>query len=121
LYMGGFYVAYVNKRLAVNETHYQVDFLKYNNGKFTRQFSLFPSVNIHPRMGAVYNPSTRHFLNRDYYTYIAHVGNGESDYIVIKVIMNPYINVLWIGAILMTFGLGFAAWKRIRVKVVSNT
>ncbi|MEI6455562.1 MAG: cytochrome c biogenesis protein CcsA [bacterium] len=121
LYMGGFYVAYVNQRLAGNETHYQVDFLKYSNGKFTRQFSLFPSVNVHPRMGAVYNPSTRHFLNRDYYTYIAHVGNAENDYIVIKVIMNPYINVLWVGAILMTIGLGYSAWKRIRGKAVSNT
>jgi cytochrome c-type biogenesis protein CcmF len=121
LYMGGFYVAYVNKRVAGNETHYQVDFLKYSEGRFSKQFSLFPSVNIHPRMGAVYNPSTRHFLNRDYYTYIAHVGAAPDDYIVIKVIMNPYINVLWAGAILMTFGLGFSAWRRIRARGSNNT
>jgi len=37
------------------------------------------------------------------------------------VIMNPYINVLWVGAILMTFGLGFSAWRRIRVRGISNT
>jgi len=120
LYMGGFYVTYVNNKPRGNETDYRVDFLSYKDGKFLKEFSLFPSVNIHPRMGAVYNPSTRHFINRDYYTYIAHVGN-DPEYIVIKVIMNPYINVLWIGTILMTIGIGYSAWKRIRQRLISNT
>lgn len=120
LYMGGYYVTYIDKKIRGNETDYRVDFLKYKDGKFSNEFSLFPSVNVHPRMGAVYNPATRHFLNRDYYTYIAHVGN-EPDYIVIKVIMNPYINVLWGGAILMTIGLGYSAWRRIRSRLSSNT
>lgn len=86
----------------------------------TKEFSLYPSVNIHPGMGAVYNPSTRHFLSRDYYVYITHVGH-EPDYIVIRVIMNPYINILWAGAILMISGFGYAAWRRIRRSGISNT
>jgi len=120
LYMGGFYVTYVTNRIKGNETDYRIDFLSYRDGKFMKEFSLFPSVNIHPRMGAVYNPATQHFINRDYYTYIAHVGK-DPDFIVIKVIMNPYINVLWIGTILMTIGLGYSAWKRIRPRSSSNT
>jgi len=120
LYMNGFHVVYVNNKIKANETEYRIDFLKPGRGKLNKEFSLFPSVNIHPRMGAVYNPAIRHFPDRDYYAYITHVGN-EPDYIVIKVIMNPYINVLWIGAILMIFGIGFSAWRRIRLHVLSNT
>ena len=71
-------------------------------------------------MGDVYNPDTRHFLLKDYYTYISFASN-EPDYIVIKAIMNPYINVLWAGAVLMTFGLAYAFWRRIKRVTVSNT
>jgi len=120
LYMRGFYVTYVSKTIKGNLTEYRLDFLKRKDGRYVTEFSLFPSVNVHPRMGAVYNPATRHFFNRDYYTYISHVGN-EPDYIVIKAIMNPYINVLWAGAILMTTGFIYAFWKRVRARRISNT
>jgi cytochrome c biogenesis factor len=70
-------------------------------------------------MGAVYNPSTRHFPLMDYYTYISQVGEGP-DYIVIKAIMNPYINILWLGAILMVFGLAYSTLKRIRLRRPDN-
>jgi cytochrome c biogenesis factor len=113
LYMGGYYVVYTDAVKRVNTTTYQVDFLKYKDGRFIHRFSLFPSINVHPRMGAVYNPATRRFLMRDIYTYIA-VANGEPDYIVIKAIMNPFINILWFGALLMTAGLAYSTLKRIR-------
>lgn len=114
LYMAGLYATYVNKTRSGNTTTYQVDFLKLKDGKMIKEFSLYPSVNVHPRMGAVYNPSTRHFPMMDYYTYIAQVGE-EPDYIVIKTIMNPFINVLWAGAILMVFGLGYTTIRRLRI------
>jgi cytochrome c-type biogenesis protein CcmF len=120
LYMSGFYVTYANKVTKGNLTEYQVDFLKRRNSNFYKEFTLFPSVNRHPRMGDVYNPDTRHFLLMDYYTYIS-FASKEPDYIVIKAIMNPYINILWLGAILMTFGLAYAFWRRIRRKTVNNT
>ncbi len=72
-------------------------------------------------MGAVYNPATRHFLNRDYYTYIATAGGEERDYIVIKAIMNPYINILWLGSIVMIAGFGYSFVKRARRRWISNT
>ncbi|MEI7982792.1 MAG: cytochrome c biogenesis protein CcsA, partial [Bacteroidota bacterium] len=119
LYLKGFYVVYTNKAKTGNTTSYRVDFLKKLSGKYTLDFSLHPSVNIHPRMGAVYNPDTKHFLNRDYYTYISSVGN-DTDYIVIKTIMNPYINILWAGCILMTGGFGWAFFRRTRRRWVSR-
>ncbi len=119
LFMNGFHVSYVNSRQEGNTTIYRVDFLRKENGKFTRDFTLHPSVNVHPRMGAVYNPDTRHFPGRDYYTYIASVSK-EPDYIVIKAIMNPYINILWIGAVVMTIGFGIAFYRRARRRVLGN-
>lgn len=113
LYMNRFYVSYVSKRIAGNTTVYQVDFLKFKNGQFHKAFSLYPSVNVHPRMGAVYNPDTRHFLTRDYYSYISAVSR-EPDYIVIKTIMNPNINILWIGCLAMIIGLAVSLYRRAR-------
>jgi len=120
LYMNGFYVSYVNNKPQGNTTVYQVDFLTKKKGNFKLEFSLHPSVNIHPRMGAVYNPDTRHFLGRDYYTYIASVSK-EPDYIVIKAILNPYINVLWLGSIVMTMGFAIAFVRRVRRRWQGNS
>jgi len=120
LYMNGFYVTYVNSKTEVNTTTYKVDFLKKEKRKFTRVFTLHPSVNVHPRMGAVYNPDTRHFLTRDYYTYVADVSK-EPDYIVIKAIMNPYINILWLGSVVMIAGFAVAFIRRARRRWQDNS
>jgi len=120
LYMNGFYVTYVNSKTEVNTTTYQVEFLKKENRKFTKAFTLHPSVNVHPRMGAVYNPDTRHFLTRDYYTYVADVSK-EPDYIVIKAIMNPYINILWLGSVVMIAGFTVAFSRRARRRLQDNS
>jgi cytochrome c-type biogenesis protein CcmF len=113
LFMNGFYVTYSGNTPQGNTTVYRVDFLTRPNGKYKLEFSLNPSVNVHPKMGAVYNPDTRHFLGRDYYTYVANVSK-EPDYIVIKAIMNPYINVLWLGSVVMIAGFGIAFVRRAR-------
>ena len=119
LFMNDFYVSYVKSKVEGNTTIYQVDFLSRNKGKYKLEFSLNPSVNVHPKMGAVYNPDTRHFLGRDYYTYIADVSK-EPDYIVIKAIMNPYINVLWLGSIVMTVGFAIAFARRAHRRWLGN-
>ena len=111
LYMDGFNVVYSGNQKQGNTTFYRVDFLKKKMGKYTPEFFLLPSVNVHPRMGAVHNPDTRHFILRDYYIYVSAVGNNP-DYIVIRAIMNPYINVLWAGGILMMVGMGWAFSRR---------
>jgi cytochrome c-type biogenesis protein CcmF len=113
LNMGEFYVVYSGNRKIGNTTDYKVDFMKMKEGKFIPDFSLFPSVNRHPRMGNVYNPDTKHFLREDFYTYIAYVSN-DPDYIVIKAIKNPLINILWLGAILMISGSAYAWVNRLR-------
>jgi cytochrome c-type biogenesis protein CcmF len=115
LYMDGLYAVYNKNFVAGNTTSYQVDFLKRNNTGFKKEFTLFPSVNRNPRMGNVYNPDTKHFLSADYYTYIA-FASASPDYIVIKVIKNPWIIVLWLGAILLTCGSGYAFIRRVKLR-----
>ena len=120
LSMSGFYVTYVGSRVEGSTTVYTVDFLSLKNRQYTKEFTLYPSVNVHAKMGAVYNPDTRHFLNRDYYAYIANVSK-EPDYIVVKAIMNPYINILWLGSVVMIVGFGIAFVRRARNRWRTNS
>ena len=120
LYMGGFYVVYNQSSKVGNTTTYAVDFLKTIKGKYVKVFTLYPSVTRNPRMGDVYNPDTRHFLWTDYYTYVSSAGSNP-DYIVIKAIINPYINVLWAGTIMMITGFLYAFLRRLRKRQINNT
>jgi cytochrome c-type biogenesis protein CcmF len=40
----------------------------------------------------------------------------EDDYIVMKAILFPFINVLWLGIIVMVIGFFISAWNRITKK-----
>jgi cytochrome c-type biogenesis protein CcmF len=42
--------------------------------------------------------------------------SAMNDYIIMKAILFPYINVLWIGTILMIIGFFISLWKRITLK-----
>jgi cytochrome c-type biogenesis protein CcmF len=42
--------------------------------------------------------------------------SAMNDYIIMKAILFPYINVLWIGTIVMIFGFLISLWKRISTK-----
>jgi cytochrome c-type biogenesis protein CcmF len=116
LYMSGFYVTYVDKQTKGNITDYRVDFLKIKKGVYMRQFTLYPSMNKNNRMGNVFNPDTKHLIGRDYYTYVSAEGSNP-DYIVIHAILNPFISVLWIGAIIMITGICWALVRRIRLSM----
>lgn len=113
LLMSGYYITYNTKSAQGNTSYYRIDFLKKDKNTFAKEFSLYPSVNVHPKMGAVYNPDTRHFPGVDFYTYIAMVSENP-DYIVIKAIRNPYINILWLGSVIMLTGFALAFVRRSR-------
>lgn len=42
--------------------------------------------------------------------------NSMNDYVIMKAILFPYINVLWIGTIIMIIGFGISLYKRITAK-----
>ena len=45
---------------------------------------------------------------------------NQKDIIVMEAYMFPYINVLWLGCLLMVFGTGLAVWQRICVSRLSQ-
>ncbi|MBK7173578.1 MAG: cytochrome c biogenesis protein CcsA [Bacteroidales bacterium] len=70
--MGKYLVTYSSSEEKGRETFYKLDFVKkedFSEGKIA--FSVFPSVNHNERMGNVYNPDTKHFIDKDIYTFIS--------------------------------------------------
>ncbi|NCG29807.1 MAG: cytochrome C biogenesis protein, partial [Bacteroidetes bacterium] len=73
LLMGTYFVSYRGKKKEGHFIHYQVDYLAQNSeGELDSVFSLFPFIQLNPRMGNVAEPYTKHYLDRDVYTYIAY-------------------------------------------------
>ncbi|MBK7214594.1 MAG: cytochrome c biogenesis protein CcsA [Bacteroidales bacterium] len=80
--MGDYMVTYSSKEDKGRESFYKVDFVNKNDiesGKIA--FSVYPSVNHNSRMGNVFNPDTKHFFNKDIYTFIsfAQEASGPAD------------------------------------------
>jgi cytochrome c-type biogenesis protein CcmF len=70
--MGKYMVTYTDSKTKGKETFYQVDFVKMKDaGTGKIDFSLHPSLNVNKRMGNVYNPDTKHFIDKDIYTYLS--------------------------------------------------
>ena len=80
--MGKYMVTYTNSKTEGRETFYQVDFVKMKDaGTGKIDFSVHPSLNINTRMGNVYNPDTKHFIDKDIYTFLsfAQQNTGAAD------------------------------------------
>lgn len=72
--MGTYYATYVDKRTEGINIYYNVDyFSKDKNGNYRKEFRLSPLIQQNPRMGNAAEPSTRHYLTSDVYTYISYV------------------------------------------------
>jgi len=71
LSMGNYHVVYAGREFDGERIRYQVDFLKKNkNGDFYMAFSSYPAILLNERMGNVYEPFSKVFLNRDIFTYV---------------------------------------------------
>jgi cytochrome c-type biogenesis protein CcmF len=80
--MGKYMVTYSDSKTKGRETFYQVDFVKMKDaGTGKIDFSVYPSLNVNNRMGNVYNPDTKHFIDKDIYTFLsfAQQNTGETD------------------------------------------
>lgn len=70
--MGKYMVTYTDATTKGRETFFKVDFVKMKDaGTGKIDFSVYPSLNINTRMGNVYNPDTKHFIDRDIYTFLS--------------------------------------------------
>lgn len=70
--MGDYFVSYRGKKQEGIYIHFQVDYMKQQEGssEMEHDFTLFPFVQLNPRMGNVGEPDTRHFLHKDIYTHV---------------------------------------------------
>lgn len=73
LMMGNYFVSYRGKQKEGVYIHYEVDYLLPNEaGELEHAFTLYPFVQLNPRMGNVAEPYTKHYWNRDVYTHITY-------------------------------------------------
>jgi cytochrome c-type biogenesis protein CcmF len=80
--MGKYMVTYTESTTKGRETFYKVDFVSMKDaGTGKVDFSVYPSLNTNTRMGNVYNPDTKHFADKDIYTFLsfAQQQNGTPD------------------------------------------
>ena len=75
--MGRYMVTYSDATTKGRETFYKVDFVKMKDaGTGKIDFSVYPSLNVNTRMGNVYNPDTKHFIDKDIYTFLSFAQQG---------------------------------------------
>ena len=71
--MEPYYVTYQSRRYEDPYVYYDMDYLKVNSkGRYEKQFSLSPFVQLNQQMGNVPEPSTAHFWDRDIFTHITY-------------------------------------------------
>ncbi len=51
-------------------------------------------------------------IRPDQNLFVLEVTSSQKDWIILKAVEKPFINVLWIGTILMGIGFGMAVWRR---------
>ncbi len=67
--MGDFMVTFAGKEKQGIYVYYNVDYL---NEKKEKQFTLKPFIQLNERMGNVAEPSTKHYFNKDIFTYVTY-------------------------------------------------
>lgn len=76
LRMAEYLVTYVGKKKEGVNVFYQVDYLTTEN---ELEFSLYPRVQVNPRMGNVAEPDTKHFLHKDIYSFVTYAEIEKKD------------------------------------------
>jgi len=73
LMMGDYFVSYRGKEKDGLFIRYEVEYMQANEqGQLEEVFTLYPFIQLNPRMGNVAEPYTRHYLNKDVYTHITY-------------------------------------------------
>lgn len=72
--MGDYYVVYRGDTLRNNVAYYQVDYLRKNaqTQQLEPAFTLYPKIITSRTMGNVAEPSTKHFLDKDIFTFVTY-------------------------------------------------
>ncbi|MEI6765521.1 MAG: cytochrome c biogenesis protein CcsA [Bacteroidota bacterium] len=77
---GDEYVSYSGRVTENSTVHYQLDFLEKKGNDYFFKYSLFPAIEISETMGKAFVPDTRHFIDRDVFTYLTDAGIVDEEY-----------------------------------------
>lgn len=73
LMMGDYFVSYRGKETDGIFIHYEVEYMQADaTGELQTAFTLYPFIQLNPRMGNVAEPYTKHYLDKDVYTHITY-------------------------------------------------
>ncbi|MFH0866411.1 MAG: cytochrome c biogenesis protein CcsA [Bacteroidota bacterium] len=125
LQAGNYFLRYTGSEKKEDKTFYHIHFCKKgDDGVFTEKFSISPSITA-GTMGSIYTPDTKHFYNRDIFTYVMYaesgVTNDNTEFIIIKSTLFPYVRVMWTGGIIMLTGFLLSIIKRRKFRVPSES
>jgi len=76
--MGDYWVTYEDNRTDRFDTYYQIQYEKKKTASdaATESFLLEPYAQINPKMGLVSNPSTKHYWDKDIFTFVSSIPNN---------------------------------------------
>lgn len=69
--MGPYFVTYSGKQKTGVNLDFKVEYFLRENNLFSKQFELYPRIQLNDRMGNTAEPDTRHFPSHDIYTFIS--------------------------------------------------
>jgi len=72
--MGNYWATYVGDSVVPPYSYYKVNYVDSESGD---EFTLYPDAHISREMGLVPNPDTRHYWNKDLFTYVSSVPDRD--------------------------------------------
>lgn len=80
LIMGEYFVSYRGRKKEGHNVYFEVDYLQPDeNGELAKVFTLYPFVQMNPRMGNVAEPYTKHYPGKDLYTHVSYAEVEERE------------------------------------------
>ncbi|MCB0516005.1 MAG: cytochrome c biogenesis protein CcsA [Chitinophagales bacterium] len=79
--MGDYWVTYKSDSTQRFDTYYAIQYQQKANQSDvpSRTFTLYPSAQINPKMGLISNPDTRHFWDKDIFSFISSVPDRTAE------------------------------------------
>lgn len=71
--MGGYEISYTGSETKDGSDVFFINYKKKKNNQVTESFTLTPNAKVTPQMGMMANPSTKHFLTKDIFTYVVSI------------------------------------------------
>ncbi|MHB8260344.1 MAG: cytochrome c biogenesis protein CcsA [Bacteroidia bacterium] len=92
--MGPYFVCYTGKEKKGINMNYKVEYFYKEQGKYIKQFELFPRIQMNPRMGNAAEPDTRHFLSYDVYTHVTYADLSNVNQAMDNAYTEPQNNII---------------------------